>query len=229
MTALPQVNGDCWNRIGVWGDRSCPELVPAVHCHNCPVFAAAGQRFLDAPPPPDYLANWAERLAAQAEHAAEDLQSVIIFRLGEEWLALDVHVIAEVTATQPVHRIPHRAGLLAGVVNIRGELHLCAHLGQLLGASRQESGVRSQGSGVRSQESRGRMLVVRRGQESWVLPVDEVDQVQRLARSGLTAGPATLTRASRHLTLGVWRVGERAIGLLDDTRLLQVLQERALA
>ena len=30
---------DCWNRIGVRGDRSCPELARVIHCHNCPVFS----------------------------------------------------------------------------------------------------------------------------------------------------------------------------------------------
>ena len=31
---------DCWNRIGVRGDRSCPELKQYVHCRNCPVYSA---------------------------------------------------------------------------------------------------------------------------------------------------------------------------------------------
>src|SRR4051812_32697640 len=62
---LPVLNAEapCWHRIGVWGDRSCPELAKVTHCHNCPVFAAAGRRFLDGPSPPDYLDEWTERLA----------------------------------------------------------------------------------------------------------------------------------------------------------------------
>ena len=31
---------DCWNRIGVRGDGSCPELKQYVHCRNCPVYSA---------------------------------------------------------------------------------------------------------------------------------------------------------------------------------------------
>ena len=54
----------CWNRIGVRGDRSCPELAKHTHCRNCPVFAAAGRRFLDAPSPAGYLDEWTDRLAA---------------------------------------------------------------------------------------------------------------------------------------------------------------------
>src|SRR5215813_146310 len=107
LAVIPQ--GDCWNRIGVWGDRSCPELVPAVHCHNCPVFAAASRRFLDAAPPEGYLDEWTERLSTAAQDTATDLQSVLLFRLGEEWLALRIAVLLEVTIPRPVHRVPHRA------------------------------------------------------------------------------------------------------------------------
>src|SRR3954462_5683075 len=104
--------GDCWNHIGVHGNRSCPELATAVHCHNCPVFAAAGRQFLDAASPSGYLEDWAERLAALPETAAADIQSVLLFRLADEWLALPVTVIVEVTGPRPVHRIPYRGGVL---------------------------------------------------------------------------------------------------------------------
>lgn len=38
----------CWSKIGVSGDRTCPELQSFVHCRNCPVFAAAARTFLTA-------------------------------------------------------------------------------------------------------------------------------------------------------------------------------------
>src|SRR5436190_12570637 len=133
MTALPVIAvDDCWNRIGVRGDRSCPELARVVHCHNCHVFAAAGRRFLDAPSPEGYLDEWTTRLADPIEPAGADVHGVLIFRLGDEWLALPVEVLVEVTTPRPVHRVPHRGGLLAGLVNIRGELHLCARVDQVL-------------------------------------------------------------------------------------------------
>ncbi|MCI0658189.1 MAG: chemotaxis protein CheW, partial [Acidobacteria bacterium] len=151
MPALPvNAPADCWNRIGVRGDHSCPELLKVVHCHNCPVFAAAGRRFLDAPSPTGYLEEWTERLISPIEETATDLQSVLIFRLGEEWLALRVQVLLEVTIPRPVHRIPHRTELLAGLVNIRGELYLCVRLVDVLGI---RSEVRGQKAEVGSQKA----------------------------------------------------------------------------
>jgi chemotaxis-related protein WspD len=229
MQPLLSVNGqtDCWRRIGVWGDRSCPELTKLVHCHNCPVFATAGRRFLDAPSPDGYVEEWTERLITPAEATATDLQSVLIFRVGPEWLALRVQMLVEVTHLRPVHRVPHRAGLLAGVVNIRGELHLCVHLSQLLGIALESDGAAvPQNNGAAVSPSRRRLLVVRRDGDAWAFPVDEIDQVHRFSAAELAGAPATLARANQRLTQGVFAWRERSIGYLEDARLFQALRAR---
>jgi chemotaxis-related protein WspD len=256
MTRLPTVapQSDCWNRIGVRGDRSCPELTQYVHCQNCPVFAAAGRHFLDVPTPPDYLDEWTERLAAPAEEATADLEGVLVFRLADEWLALSVHTLVEVTTPRPIHRVPHRGGLLAGLVNIRGELCLCVHLTKLLGiesrspgpngalglapsrdgprALGQADGVGGRSSTVTVAEtarqlvSPERLLVVRRDEERWVFPVDVVEKVVRVSRAEVARPPATVGRAAAHLARGVFSWHGRPVGLLDDARLFQALRGR---
>src|SRR4029079_13972782 len=58
----------------------------------------------------------------------------LVFRLGQQWLGLPPALVAEVAARQPIRRLAHRtSGRLEGVVNVRGELHLCVSLGELLG------------------------------------------------------------------------------------------------
>jgi chemotaxis-related protein WspD len=223
LPALPMLTeSDCWNRIGVWGDRSCPELAPAVHCHNCSVFAAASHRFLDAPPPASYLEEWTVRLSAPMEQTASAVQSVLIFRLGEEWLALRVEVLLEVTSPRPIHCIPHRAGLLAGLVNIRGELHLCVHLTKLLGLGAHENEQRT----PNGKAGLPRMIVVESESSRWVFPVDEVDQVYRFTPNELTGAPATVARSAKRLTRAVLAWRERSVGYLDDVQLFRALQAR---
>lgn len=175
----------CWNIIGVRGDRSCPELLKVTHCNNCPVFAAAGRRFLDAPSPSGYLDEWTTRLAARDDTREGEETSVLVFRLGDEWLALPVAVLVEVTRPRPLHRIPHRGGLLAGLANIRGELHLCVRLDLILGAATPDS----------DPELR-RLVVIRRETEGWVFAADEVDQVHRVLLPDLTA-PRRRSRGRR--------------------------------
>ena len=217
-TALPVIAVDaCWNRIGVRGDRSCPELAKVTHCHNCSVFAAAGRRFLDAPSPPDYLDEWTSRLAVPDEAAAGEQLSVLVFRLGDEWLAMPVEVLVEVTPPRPPHRVPHRAGLLAGIVNIRGELHLCVRLDLLLGIA---------ATGASARNNHSRLIVIRHESERWAFTADEVDQVHRTSKEGVTAAAPTLWRAAAKMTRGVFKLGDRSVGLIDEARLFQAIRER---
>lgn len=216
--ALPVITADsCWNQIGVRGDRSCSELAKVTHCHNCSVFATAGRRFLDAPSPPNYLDEWTARLAVPDEAVAGEQFSVLVFRLGDEWLAAPVSALVEVTRPRRSHRVPHRAGLLAGIVNIRGELHLCIRLDLLLGVT---------ANGSRSGYNNPRLIVIRHESEGWAFAADEVDQVHRTAKANVTSAAPTLSRASAKLTRGVFSVGDRSVGLLDETRLFQAIRER---
>jgi chemotaxis-related protein WspD len=221
VTALPTVASatDCWNHIGIRGDRSCPELTEFVHCHNCPVFAAAGRRFLDAPSPPGYLEEWADRLATPVDDAASELESVLVFRLADERLAMSVHSLVEVTTPRTVHRVPFRGGLLAGIVNIRGELYLCAHLAKLLG-------IEPRSGGGRPANGSNRILVARRDADRWALPVDAVEQVCRVPRVEIARPPTTVGRAASHLSRGVFAWDGGPVGLLDDERLFEALRAR---
>lgn len=220
MTATPLTviapGEQCWNRIGVRGDRSCPELLKFTHCNNCPVFAAAGRRFLDAPSPGGYLDEWTTRLAARDDTREGDETSVLVFRLGDEWLALPVAVLIEVTRPRPVHRIPHRGGLLAGMANIRGELHLCVRIDLLLGVS----------AVTGSDPDLRRLVVIRRETEYWCFAADEVDQVHRVLLPDLTNAAPTLARSHGNMTRGVFPHAGRSVGLLDDARLFHSLRER---
>jgi chemotaxis-related protein WspD len=219
MTSLPVIIDDCWNRIGVRGDRSCPELAGVVHCQNCPVFAAAGRKFLDTAIPAGYREEWAERLAATVEDDTGERESVLIFRIADEWLAMNVHSLVEVATPKAVHRVPHRAGILAGLVNVRGELHLCIHLAKVLGIDdRREAPAKP--------DPQARLLLIRRDTERWVLPVDAVDRVRRIKASEIQRPPATVVRALAHLARGVFHRDDRAIGLIDEPRLFEALRSK---
>lgn len=236
MTPLPTT--ECWNTIGVRGDRSCPELKTYVHCQNCPVFAKAGRQFLNAPTPSGYLEEWTERLAPPSENIADDLEGVLVFRLADEWLALSVQALVEVTTPRTVHRIPFRGGLLAGIVNIRGELVLCMSTEKLLGVNtrngdagsgsgsyRTPTGKRA-GAGSDPRQSTGRLLVIKRDAERWALPVDEVEKVIRVPRAGISPPPTTVGRATARLSRGVFPWEDRAVGLLDEGRLFEALRAK---
>src|SRR5271170_5539994 len=124
---------ECWNRIGVHGDGSCPELTQHIHCHNCPTYSAAAARLLDRDVPPGHLEGWTRHFAEPTEVEAKDTLSAFMFRIGADWLAVPAGVADEVAESRAVHSVPHRSGIVLGLVNVRGELLVCVSLARLLG------------------------------------------------------------------------------------------------
>src|SRR3954452_14734555 len=86
---------DCWNRIGVRGDKSCPELARHSHCRNCPTYSAAAATLLDR----DLVGPLAEtatgQFAAVTPGGEGGTESAVIFRVGAEWFALSTLLLDE--------------------------------------------------------------------------------------------------------------------------------------
>lgn len=226
---------DCWNHIGVDGDRSCVKLETVIHCRNCPVYSTAGRSLLDRVAPFDYLNEWTAVVAVPQEEPsrafaeqvgfrigrAVDTLSAIIFRLGDELFALPVQVLQEVTHPCVIHTLPHRSNdLLLGLVNIRGEILLCASLGHLLGLET--------ATNPPSSHMNLRMLVVGQKDSKWVFPVDEVHRIHRFHLNELKAVPVVVSQANETYTLAVIDWQNDKVNYLDAELLLDTLARRIL-
>src|SRR5450830_232474 len=205
---------DCWNRIGIHGDKSCPLLVEHIHCRNCAVYSAAATRLLDR-----YSLQQERPEQGAAVEAASDVvtRSLLMFRLGEEWLGLATRCLVEVAPLQPIHSLLHqRSRALLGVANVRGALVACLSLVELLGLD--ASSTVTPGGRIMP-----RMLIVGAQGGPVVLPVDEVDGIhaidQRLLDSASAAGP----QASARFTRGVLPFRGRSLRWLDEEQLLSAV------
>lgn len=213
---------DCWNQVGVWGDSTCPRLAEAAHCRNCPVYSSAAARLLHGEPPAEYLQEWTARLAQpRAAAEAAKTETVMIFRLGPEWLALPAAIFQEVAEPRPIHSLPHRRGrVLKGLVNIRGELILCVSLG---GALRVEEQGKVNGRNGQSHTVYERLLVVTTPGGRLAFPVAEVHGIEAFAPAQLQPIPETLALASARFTRGILPWKGRCVGCLDDGPLFHTL------
>lgn len=136
-----QAIDDCWNRIGIYGDKSCPLLPQHIHCRNCGTYAAAATRLLDRY---SFEQQGQELYAPQAHEQKVATCSLVVFRLGEEWLGLPTRCLDEVAPIQTIHSLPHqRSRALRGVANVRGTLVPCLSLVELLGLDPAEPGASS--------------------------------------------------------------------------------------
>jgi chemotaxis-related protein WspD len=208
---------DCWNQIGVGGDRSCPELDKVVLCRNCPAFVNAGLKLLNRAPPPHYRRQWTEYVAESRKTTAAHRSSAVIFRLGLEWLALPTQAFQEIAEQRSVHTIPHRRhGLVLGLVNVRGELLVCVSLARLLGLDR----------GSHADSARtfyDRFLVVGWDDKRLVFPADEVRGIHRFQPADLARSPNTVAKSASTFTEGMIPWDDQMVGLLEPETLFSTL------
>jgi chemotaxis-related protein WspD len=213
---------DCWNKVGVRGDRSCPELAVHVHCYNCPLYSQAALRLLDDDIPLRYVADWTKHFAQPMAPLDGEMTSAVIFRVAGEWLALSTQAVLEVAESRPVHPLPHRRhGALVGLANIRGELLACVSLLQILDLGESVDAPDSRPDPQRA--ARPRLLVLRREGVRAACPVDEVHGVHRFQLANLTDVPTTVAKASTVSSTKVLTWRDRHVGVLDERLLFQTI------
>ena len=226
-TSLPFARAgltDCWNKIGVRGDGSCPELERHVHCRNCPVYSASAAKLLDADLPPGHLDEWTGHFSSEQPVAEAGTHSVVIFRLGAEWLALPTTVFKEVASLRAIHSLPHRrTGTVLGLANVRGVLLVCVSLGEVLGLEKAAETKQEKARALHR-----RLLVISREGSRLVFPVDEIHGIHRCPPSELKEVPATVAKATATYTKAVFAWEKKTVGCLDDQLLFYTLN-RSLA
>lgn len=224
---------DCWNQIGVMGDRSCNQLTTVMHCHDCPVYAEAGDSLLEREPPPNYLNEWINILAETSVEPEEiegddiiirtsEAISVTIFQLGNERLAFPVKFLQEVTHPCVIQPLPHRSNeLFLGLVNIRGEILLCASLTHLLNLTPNEE---TSPISINTK----RMIVAGQGIDKWVFPVDEVHGIYRFHSNELKDAPVVISKAAEAYTEGIINWQGKKVNYLDSELLFYTLNQKIL-
>ena len=214
---LPTPITDCWNTIGVTGNASCRELDRYIHCRNCPVYSAAALKLLDRPLSIEHRRESTEHYAARKKYAAPVKTSVIIFRIGPEWLALPTAAFQEVAERRSIHSLPHRRrGVVLGLVNVRGELLICASLSRLLALAQVKSP-------SKSSTVFDRLLVACWNGGRFVFPVDEVHGIHRLNQEELREPPSTIAHSAMTHTSNIFSWRDRTVGVLNADDLFVAL------
>lgn len=180
---------------------------------------------LNRPPDPRYIAEWTELLQTAQERAEITAEiSVVIFRLGSEWLALSTQIFAEIADCRLIHRLPHRTNaIFLGVSNLRGQLRLCVALHHLLEIEQPTEVKLSEIQTVYK-----RMISIQQKGQNWVFPVSEVHGILRCNSSVLQNVPVTVAKSTANYLKGVIRWEGRDVGYLDEELLLESLKRSIL-
>ena len=103
-----------------------------------------------------------------------------------------------------------------GLVSLRGQLHLCASLHGLLGASSPTNAA--------TPDRPARMIMIRHEGESWVFTAEEVLGVPRVPPDQWQSVPSTLANPAVSFSQAVFTWQGRSVGLLDEARVFAALR-----
>ncbi|BCP55749.1 chew domain protein [Kaistia sp. 32K] len=198
------------------------DAVAAPRGRDREAYAEIARGLLDRPLPPEYRAEWALHFASEKaieSEVEEERAAAVIFRIGEEWLALSTAVFEEVAEPRRVHTLPHRRnGVVRGIVNVRGELLVCISFATLLGIDK-DVAVERRDRSLHFE----RMVVIGRANGRIAFSVHEVHGIHRYERSALSPVPGTVGQAVSSFTTAVLNWQGRTVGLLDEIRLLDAI------
>lgn len=118
-----------------------------------------------------FIEEWTELLKHPIEKD-EHSESVVIFRLLNEWYALSTSAIVEVSDLKKFHKIPHiKFPAFLGTTSFRGQLWLGINLSAFLGIKAHAE-----------EDVKSCMLAIEKENRRWVFPVDEVYGVHHFER-----------------------------------------------
>lgn len=141
--------------------------------------------------------------AEQAQTAVEDYEEFLCIRVSNEIYGINIMKIKEIIKPREVTEIPRAPSFVSGIISLRGVIIPIVDMLDRLGLMRE------------AVTGRGRVVVVRHGEDFTGLLVDEVIQVVRIAKDRFEPAPAVLEGINRDFVSGIGRTDNRMIILLN--------------
>jgi chemotaxis-related protein WspD len=216
LPVAPAPVEDCWNKIGIYGNRSCARLAQCTHCRNCDTYSAAAGKLLDRPAVQGD--DWTAALTKREPAASGEVRSFTVFRVCDEHLALPTARCARAANLRAVHRIPHRrSDVILGIANIHGELIVCLSFAALLKLNRADRPTPAQ--------KKGKLLVTEWNGGPIAFEVDELQGVEKVPLAHLQKLPATVAQTRTRCTRALLPRDPHPIAILDENALDEAIRQ----
>lgn len=136
-------------------------------------------------------------------------RQIITFRIGEQYLGVDIMAIREIRAWSPTTRLPHVPEYVRGVVNLRGSVLPVFDLSARLGW------------GLTDPTARHVIIVVQLGAQLQGLIVDAVNDIVTLQDNALQPPPSIGDDSASVFLEGLASVDDRMVMVLSLARLTE--------
>lgn len=220
---ISEKGSQCWDNIGVYGSCSCELLEQYEHCRSCPIYLYSGRMLFKKNADESYINDWTKLYAQEKESDKQQKRSVVMFRIQEEWFAIDTGLFQEAVANKMIHIVPGRTNkYLYGIVNVNGELFLSIALESFLGLNRESD------NSLNSKK----LLVLCIDKQRYCFPIDEYDSVTGIKVDDFEEIPNTLNKMEDNIIESVFRntykykennetkTRERVVSLISNEKLI---------
>lgn len=131
---------------------------------------------------------------------------VVSFKLGEEEYGIDIHKVREIIRIPKITRVPHAAGFIAGVINLRGEIKTVLNTKKILKMKDDE---------IRKD---GKIIIIEKNRESFGILVDSITGVIKVNKENIFPPEKIISKEASELLKGICRLGERLIILIEPDK-----------
>ena len=130
-------------------------------------------------------------------------QQLVVFDLASEGYGVDIGAVREIIRMQEITRVPKTPEFVEGVINLRGKVIPVIDLRKRFGLH------------VAEQNKDNRIVVVDIGKQDIGVIVDAVTEVLRISTDSVEPPTSVITSADSDYLLGIAKLENRLIILLD--------------
>ncbi len=135
-------------------------------------------------------------------------KQLVIFNLGGEAYGLDIGTVREIIQLQAVTNVPGAAHSVEGVINLRGSVIPVVDLRKRFGLQEIERGKET------------RIVVISSAGQDIGIIVDSVTEVFRISSDSIEPPSSTITTEASEYLLGIVKLPDRLIILLDAEKVV---------
>jgi len=150
------------------------------------------------------------------ESTRENETQLVVFMLGEEEFACEINNVAEVLKMVKVTPLPQTIEFVEGVINLRGEVIPVIDLRKRFGLMEAE------------RTSDSRIIIVEVDGRMFGLIVDSVSEVAGLPSNQIQEAPDHIAGGRNHLIMGVGKIDDRMVIILNIEHILSADEQVAL-
>lgn len=143
-------------------------------------------------------------------------RQLVVFDLASEAYGVDIGTVREIIRLQEITHVPNAPDFVEGVINLRGKVIPVVDLRKRFGVA------------VGEQTAESRIVVVDIAGEDIGVMVDAVAEVLRIAADSVESAASIITTADSYYILGIAKLGEQLIILLDLEKVLSQEEKVAL-